>query len=250
VAKQWIYRTIKFTTYGAAAVIAGAGLFYALTYLFGAIFAYTSGSIIEQYPVKLQASLATNGETYIPYSAIPRCAIDGAVSVEDKRFFLNPGIDPIALVRVALASFNNDHQDHGGSTITQQLARIMIGEPRLQPSFFAEFWSEVRVIKYGLIVEHDFSKEKILELYFNSVYYGRHAHGFADAAKTYFHTDPVHLTQAQCYYLTGLPQAPSYFGSDPAAAAERYQHVLRTLERNGYITKTEALKLSSSTPKT
>jgi membrane peptidoglycan carboxypeptidase len=104
------------------------------------------------------------------------------------------------------------------------------------------------VVKYGLILEHDFPKDKILELYFNSIYYGRHAQGFAAAAKIYFHTDPAHLTQAQCYYLTGLPQAPSYFGSDTEAAALRYHHVLSTLERNGYITSTEERRLASSTP--
>ncbi len=225
--------------YATAAVVMCAALFYPLCYLFGTFFAYTSGGIVAQYPAVLQQSLVAAHETYLVYSQMPQCAIDGTVSVEDKRFFFNPGIDPIAIARVVSQSFQNDHQDLGGSTISQQLARIIIAEPRQQPSFLAELWSELRVVKYALVVEHDFSKNRILELYLNSIYYGHGARGFAQAAETYFHTTAAHLSKAQCYYLTGFPQAPSYYSSNPGAANERYLHVLATLRRNGYITSSE-----------
>lgn len=238
----------RFIAYGMAAVVAGISSFYLSCYLLGAVFGHTRGGIVARYPARLAASLTLKHRTYLPYGALPRCAIDGTVSVEDKRFFYEPGIDPLAIVRVAFASHRNDHQDHGGSTISQQLARMIIAEPRRHPSLLAQVSSELRVIAYALVVEHDFSKDKILELYLNSAYYGRGAHGFAQAAATYFHTDPAHLTRSQCYYLTGLPQAPSRFGRNRRAARERYLHVLATLRRNGYITSAQEAAFASSAP--
>lgn len=239
---------MRFGMYVVAAIVLSAALFYPISYLFGAYFAYTSGNLVAQYPGALLHSLSATHETYLTYDEIPRCAVDGAVSVEDKRFFHHPGIDPIAIMRVVFQSFQNDHQDHGGSTISQQLARLIIAEPRRQPSLLAELWSELRVVKYVLIVEHDFSKDKILELYLNGIYYGRHARGFAQAAKAYFHTDAAGLLQAQCYYLTGLPQAPGYYGRNPRAAHQRYLHVLETLRRNGRITTAQERNLQTQIP--
>jgi membrane peptidoglycan carboxypeptidase len=239
---------MRFGMYVAAAIVLSAALFYPLSYLFGAFFAYTSGNAVAQYPAALRHTLSAKHETYLPYNEIPRCAIDGAVSVEDKRFFHHPGIDPIAIMRVVFQNFHNDHQDHGGSTVSQQLARLIIAEPRRQPSLLSELWSELRVVKYGLVVEHDFSKDKILELYLNGIYYGRHAQGFAQAAEAYFHTGAAGLSQAQCYYLTGLPQAPSYYGSDPQAAHKRYLHVLETLRSNGRITTAQERVLQTQIP--
>ncbi len=245
---QRIYTALRFAVYAIAGAAGCVAVFYLAAYFFGAIFALTSGGIVARYPAQLEAAYAERGGTYLPFSAIPHCAVQGTTSVEDKRFFYNPGVDPIALVRAGFATFKNDHQDHGGSTITQQLSRIIIDEPRAQPSLPAEIWSELRVVKYGLILEHDFSKQRILELYLNSVYYGRGALGFAAAARTYFNESPAQLSRAQCYYLTGLPQAPSYFGSHPSAAAARYLHVLSTLRRNRYLTAAQEASLAAHPP--
>jgi penicillin-binding protein 1A len=234
--------------YVVTAIVLSATLFYPLSYLLGAFFAFTSGNLVVRYPAALRHTLSARHETYLPYKEIPRCAIDGTISVEDKRFFLHPGIDPIAITRVVFQRFQNDHQDHGGSTISQQLARLIIAEPRRQPSLLAEFWSELRVVKYGLVVEHDFSKDKILELYFNAIHYGHHAQGLAQAAEAYFHTGAAGLSPAQCYYLTGLPQAPSYYGRDPQAAYKRYLHVLKTLRNNGHITTAQERALQTQIP--
>ena len=243
-----IRKIARGAAYAAVVLACGALLFFPVMYLLGAFFSYTSGGIIARYPAQLQTEFTLQHLTYLPYQKVPACAVDGIISVEDKRFFIHPGIDPIAVVRVALASFKNDHQDHGGSTLTQQLARIIVHVPRQQPSLTAEVVSELRVLKYALIIEHDFSKDKILELYLNSVYYGRGAQGLAQAAKAYFHTNPSHLTNGQCFFLTGLPQAPTYYGSNPqgSAAQDRYLHVLGTLERNGYLSKDQEIALKTT----
>lgn len=231
---------------GAALVGSCALLFYPLSWLFGAVLAYTNGAVVARYPAVLERRFAIQHDVYLPYAALPECAVDGAVSVEDKRFFQHPGIDPFAIVRLALENLHNDHRDHGGSTITQQLARMIVAEPRHQATLLQELWSELRVIGYALVVEHDFSKHKILELYLNSAYYGRGADGLAQAAHAYFHTGLAKLPDGACYYLTGLVQAPSYYGRNPRAAENRYLHVLATLRRNGYIDRTQERRLRRS----
>ena len=244
---------VKAARIGAYAIVAIAGCvlaFYPAALFFGAVFSYTSGGLIREYPVRLQQEFSAQHLTYLPSAALPRCAIDGIVSVEDKRFFVDPGIDPVALGRVLLASLRNDHQDHGGSTITEQLSRLILHESRNQPSLWAELWSQLRIIKYALVLEHEYTKDTIITLYLNSVYFGRGAQGFAQAAHAYFGTSAQDLTQAQCYYLTGLPQAPTYFGDHPQSAATLgcYDHVLFTLRRHGYLSRAQEQSLSASAP--
>jgi penicillin-binding protein 1A len=170
--------------------------------------------------------------------------------VEDKRFFTNSGIDLIAIVRVLGMTVVNDHTDHGGSTITQQLARIIVNEPRNEPSALAEVLGMMKILRYTLIVNHEFTKPEIMELYFNSVYFGKHAQGIAQAAKAYFGRDLEQLSLGQCLYLTGLPQAPSIFGRDAAGpgAMQRYRHVLSTMVRNHYLSGVAAEVLTRESP--
>jgi len=183
----------------------------------------------------------------VDYSHIPACLEEAIVSVEDKRFLRHGGVDPIALLRVLVEDAENDRVDHGGSTITLQLARLILQIPRRQPSAFAEAASQFRIARSALIVEHDFSKRKILELYLNGVYLGRGATGVTAAAGAYFNATLQRLTEAQCIYIAGLPKAPARFGSDPSGpeAMARYRHVIATMERNGYITAEQAAALGS-----
>lgn len=203
-------------------------------------------ALVRGYPARLRAELSRERAPYTPYAAIPACAKEGIVSVEDKRFYSNGGIDLLAILRVLAMSLVNDHTDHGGSTLTQQLARIMIREPRNEPSALAEALGIARVLRYALIVNHEFTKPQVMELYFNAVYFGRHAHGIAQAAQAYFHADLARLSPGQCYYLTGLPQAPAVFGRAPQgpAATLRYRHVLATLVRNRYLSAATARELA------
>lgn len=213
----------------------------------GDILAYgVPGQVVRQYPSTLAVYFEKHHLTYVPIANIPLCAQEGIISVEDKRFYQNDGIDPIAIVRVLLMSTTNDHTDHGGSTLTQQLARLIIREPRMTLNSLTAVASLARVFHYTLILNHDFGKRKILELYLNSVYFGRKATGIAQAANAYFNTDILHLTLGQCLYLTGLPQAPSVFGKKPQGkiAIGRYYHVLATMVRNQYLTLREAEMLA------
>lgn len=215
--------------------------FYPLCRAAGAILADSkAGDLIAAYPAKLESKASARG--YAAYGGMPNCFTQGIVSVEDKRFFSHAGIDPLALARMALESASNDKEDHGGSTITEQLARMILRIPRLQPSFAAEAGSQVRIVGATLILEHEFSKQKILELYLNSIYFGRGASGPAAAARAYFGKDLGVLDEGQCLYLAGLPQAPTLFGEDPAGsyAHERYLHVIARMQRDGRISAEKA----------
>jgi len=230
---------------GALLAVGGTLLFYPTMFALGAVLSAVDDSPVAQYPQHLKSVFEQRRLTYLPYGALPRCAIEGIVSVEDKRFFLHPGVDPIAALRVALQAIRNDHQDHGGSTITQQLSRMILREPRRHRSMPSELYSQLRVLQYALVLEHDYSKKQILELYLNGAYYGDKAQGLEQAARAYFRSDVSHLTTAQCFYLVGLLKAPTLYGNDPqgAAARRRYWHVLRTLRRNGYISPIQELGL-------
>ncbi len=233
-----------------AVILALCALFFnPIMALAGDVFAHGQAQrIVTEYPARLQASFTRQGLQYVPYTELPVCAQEGIVSVEDKRFYQDRGIDPIALIRVSLTSFRNDHVDHGGSTLTQQLAREIIEEPRGSSGALSNALGVLRVLYYALIVDHDFSKPQILELYLNGTYFGRGAYGIAQAARAYFHTNLENLTFGQCVYLTGLPQAPSYFGAHPdgTSALARYRHVLGTMVRNHYLSTTTAAALGKA----
>ena len=204
------------------------------------------GATIAEYPHWLRQQAARHHWGYVNYRDIPPCLKHAIISVEDKRFLFHGGIDPFALSRALVEDAQNDHVDHGGSTITLQLARMILQIPRRQPSAFAELASQLRVVRAALMVEHDFDKQTILELYLNGVYLGRRATGIMAAAQAYFDMPLAQLDQAQCVYMAGLPNDPARFGADPsgARAMARYRHVIATMQRNGYLSKQQAVALA------
>ncbi|MGH7141653.1 MAG: transglycosylase domain-containing protein [Minisyncoccia bacterium] len=243
-------RTYRFAIAVLAVLILVVIFFYPLCRALGGAFAHSrDGAQIAAYPAELKAEVADRGGTYLSYADTPPCLVDALMSVEDKRFFSHGGIDPVAAVRVFFEEFQNDHLDHGGSTITQQLARAILGIPRGQSFGFGYIASELRIARGALILEHDFSKEEILELYLNSVYFGRGATGASAAAEDYFGMPLGALSTGQCAYLAGLPQAPTIFGQDPsgAVAESRYRHVIATMQRNGYLTPAQEATLDQET---
>ncbi len=204
------------------------------------------GATIAAYPGWLRQQSVKHHWHYADYPDIPPRIVQALISVEDKRFLLHGGVDPLALLRALAEDAQNDRVDHGGSTISLQLARMVLRIPRHQPSAFAEVTSQLRVVRGALIIEHDFSKQKILELYLNAVYLGRRATGVVAAAEAYFHTPLAQLNEAQCVYMAGLPNDPTRFGADPsgALAMARYRHVIATMANNGYLTKEQAVALA------
>jgi penicillin-binding protein 1A len=239
----------------AAIAAAAAVVFAALLFLppvdraLGGLFARSAdGATVANYPERLREQLARHEWGYVDYAHIPAELVQALISVEDKRFWLHGGIDPVALVRALAQDAQNDHVDHGGATIPLQLARMILQIPRRQPSALAELTSQLRIMRAALILEHDDNKQKILELYLNGVYLGHGATGVAAAAEAYFYVPVERLDEAQCIYMAGLPNNPGRFGADPSgdAAMARYRHVIATMVHNGYLTERTAAALDGA----
>jgi membrane peptidoglycan carboxypeptidase len=160
----------------------------------------------------------------IPLSEVPQLLIDATISAEDKSFWTNPGVDIFSIIRAVRDDLLNQDVVSGASTITQQLVkqRIVGGE-----------FSVTRKIKEAILavqVTRTYSKEQILELYFNQIYYGNQAYGVKAAAQTYFgKADLSTLTVAESALLAGLPQSPSVL--DPSQP----DNIERAKERRSYV---------------
>lgn len=174
--------------------------------------------------------------TPVPLSDIPKVVRNATIAIEDKTFYQHSGINPIGgLLRALYASILNN-KIQGGSTITQQLVKSALLSPER---------TLTRKIKEFLLaptVELLYSKDKILELYLNTVPYGGTAWGIETAAEKYFGKSIKEVTLAEAAILAGLPQAPtvySPFGAHPELAKERQREVLRRMVEDGYITKAQ-----------
>lgn len=175
----------------------------------------------------------------VRFDELPRTLIDATVSAEDRTFWSNPGIDVPAIVRAAFENVQARRITQGASTITQQLirARMLDNERTLA--------RKAREALLAVEVSRRYSKQEILELYFNQIYYGAQAYGVKAAARVYFGTtDLSKLTLGQAALLAGLPQSPSTL--DPTKpenrdlARQRRAYVLDQMVRGGYVTPAQA----------
>ncbi len=164
--------------------------------------------------------------------------VDATIAAEDRTFWSNFGIDPIAIIRGVYITLTGDGRS-GGSTITQQLVR------QLYPDTIGYERSLDRKLREAIVATQftqAYSKDEILELYFNTIYYGNRAYGIDAAARAYFDKAPSELTLAEASLLAGLPQAPSAY--DPtvnlAAAKARQRYVLDQMVEAGSINRQEA----------
>ena len=173
----------------------------------------------------------------ITLDAVPDRMRQATIAIEDKSFWTNPGIDVGGIIRAAQANLSQGGIAQGGSTITQQLikTRLLGDEPTLA--------RKIKEAILALEVTRTFSKDKILEMYFNQIYYGNQAYGIRAAAFTYFGVNDLNdLTLAQTAMLAGLPQLPSEYDpvQNPAGATARRAAVLDAMIENEYITEAEA----------
>ena len=167
---------------------------------------------------------------------IPAHLKQAVLAVEDAQFYEHQGLSARAIGRAMITNLLARRKAQGGSTITQQLARGLFLTPEKNIS---------RKIKEALLaveIERQYSKEKILELYFNLVYFGHGAYGVEAAAQTYFKKSVVDLSLAEAATLAGLPSAPNRFSPivDPARARRRREHVLNRMVSEKYVTREEA----------
>jgi len=173
---------------------------------------------------------------WLPYGQIPGVMKDAMVSVEDRRFRSHIGVDPIGVVRSLMVRVESGYWRQGGSTITQQLARnIFLNNNRT-------FGRKLREAVLALALETKFSKNQILELYLNKVYFGGGAYGVDAASRKFFGHPGTQLTLPEAAVIAGLVKAPSRYSptADVEAARDRARVVLDVLANNGTITRDEA----------
>lgn len=179
--------------------------------------------------------------TLIPLARIPEHVKQATIAIEDKNFYYHHGFSLIGIARAATANFQGKPVQ-GGSTITQQLVKNRL----LSPERTVE--RKIREILVAILVEGTFTKDEILEMYFNEIAYGGAIYGIEEASQKYFGKSASELSLAEGVLLAGLPAAPSAytpFGSNPELSYARQAEVLRRMVEDGYITKERAKEASA-----
>ncbi len=175
------------------------------------------------------------GET-VRLRDLPRFVPAAAVAIEDRRFWREPGIDPIGMARAASTDLLHGRIIQGGSTITQQVAKnLFLSNTRT-------FRRKVQELMLTVWLARHFSRQQILEIWLNRVYFGSGAFGIDAAARLYFGVPARRLTLWQTAVLVGLPRAPSRFNPrvDPDSAAARARQVLAAMVATGDISQVQA----------
>ncbi len=180
--------------------------------------------------------------TNVSLAQIPPAMIAATIAVEDDTFYENVGADLPSLIAALIANAKNpDGRPVGGSTITQQLVRHIVFDYEERTA--VSYNRKIKEIILAWIMNRKYSKDDILEMYLNEIYYGNLAYGVEAAAQTYFDKSAVDLTLAEASLLAGLPQSPVKL--DPLtnleAAKERQWLVLNLMAGDGAITQAEAV---------
>ncbi len=196
-------------------------------------------------------SLGPSFGRWLTINQLPSEMKDAMVAVEDRRYYMHPGVDPIGITRSFYARAVQGRWTQGGSTITQQLARnIYLNSNK-------EFGRKIREIILALAMETKFSKDQILELYLNKVYFGGGAYGIDAASRKFFDHGAENISLAEAAIIAGLVKAPSRYAptADAQAAVERAKVVVAVMQDAGMITATEAagvkpadVKLAAESP--
>lgn len=173
---------------------------------------------------------------YTKLQDLPQIYLDAVISVEDKRFYQHYGIDPISLVRAIRNNLRAKALIEGGSTITQQLAKNL---------YFDDEASLVRKAAEAMVtvvLEERYSKDEILELYVNCIYFGESYYCVYDASIGYFRKIPSQMTDFEATMLAGIPNAPCAYAPtvNMNLAVKRQEKVLESMVREGYLTEQEA----------
>lgn len=238
----WTIRLLKIGTISALAALMILGIFVAVARgeidSFEDLKASPNGQMIRVRAADgtVIQSLGPSFGRWLNIEQLPDEMKDAMVAVEDRRFSMHPGVDPIGITRSFWARFQKGRWTQGGSTITQQLARnVYLNNNK-------EFGRKLREIILALAIETKFSKEQILELYLNKVYFGGGAYGVDAASRKFFDHGAEELSLAEAAIIAGLVKAPSRYSptADAQAALDRAGVVVEVMQDAGMITAAEA----------
>ncbi|KXZ21624.1 PBP1A family penicillin-binding protein [Bacillus nakamurai] len=185
------------------------------------------------------AEVGAEKRTYVPIKDIPDVVKEAFIATEDARFYKHHGIDPIRIGGALLANFKDGFGSEGGSTITQQVVKnSLLTHQKTIKRKAQEVW-------LSLQLERHYSKDEILEMYLNRIYFSPRAYGVGKAAEDFFGVkDLSKLTVEQAATLAGMPQSPTGYNpvKNPKASEKRRNIVLSLMEKQGFISNAEYQK--------
>src|SRR3989440_4182142 len=189
---------------------------------------------------ELLTELHVERRIFVPLAHIPQPLRDAVIATEDRRFYSHFGVDPIGVARAVYQNYRRGRVVEGGSTITQQLTKVLF----LTPDKSLE--RKLKEAVLALELERRYSKDRILEMYMNQIYFGNGAYGVEAAARTYFGKSVSELSVKDAALIAGLPRAPSTYSpfEHPEAAKRRREVVLRRLVEYGAVKDPDAKKLA------
>ena len=185
--------------------------------------------------------------SYASYDELSKYVVEAAVATEDRRFYKHSGVDLVSLGRVAFKTIlMHDSSQGGGSTITQQLAKTLYpradtksGIPGM--SSLKMVWVKLKEWITAVKLERNYTKEEIVDMYLNSVFFGSSAYGIKSAARTFFAKDPSALTAEEAATLVGMINKPTRYNPvlNPDQSLTRRNFVLRQMQKAGYLSKNQ-----------
>jgi 1A family penicillin-binding protein len=193
--------------------------------------------IYDRNGVLLHEIYASQNRTLVPLSAIPKHLEQATLAIEDKNFYKHPGFDLSSILRALMENTSRQTIAQGGSTLTQQLIKSSMLTPEQQIS------RKIKEVVLAFWAERIYTKEQILEMYFNQIPYGGTAWGIEAAAEVYFNKTVDKLTLAESAFLAGITQAPttySPYSNNPDLWKNRQKEVLGRMVALGYISQKQA----------
>lgn len=174
-------------------------------------------------------------ENYTKINDVPKIYKDAVVAVEDHRFYIHKGVDFLSIARAIITNVRKADLIEGGSTISQQICKnIYFTQERRLERKFAEIFAAIEL-------EKNCDKDKILELYFNTSFYGNGYYTLKEAARGYFDKEPIELSDYEATMIAGIPNAPSVYNpvNSLTLAKQRQNQVLLAMTQFGYLTEHE-----------
>lgn len=198
---------------------------------------------IENVPLEEKIEEIKEKEGYTKISELPQIYIEAIISVEDHRFYKHSGIDLIAIGRAIINDIKAMGFVEGGSTITQQIAKneYFTQEKKLT--------RKVAEVFMAFELEKKYSKDEILEIYINTIYFGNGYYNVKDACKGYFGKTIDKMTKGECIMLAGIPNAPSVYNpkENLELAKQRQKQVADKMVEYGYLTEKEEKEILNNT---
>src|SRR6266498_512165 len=228
----------------------GVSAFWVLTILPGSLpsvsqlerFDASEGTKVYDDNDELITEFHAERRIFVPLAQIPKALQDAVIATEDARFYSHHGVDPTGIARAIYQNWRRRRIVEGGSTITQQLAKVLF----LTPDKSLE--RKLKEAVLALLLERRYSKDRILELYLNQIYFGHGAFGVEAAARTFFGKSVGELTLSESALLAGLPKAPSTYSpfDHSEASLRRRSVVLARMVDTGMLKPAQANRLAEA----